>query len=106
MKIILISPSKTIEDEPRIATELFEHGLETLHLRKPSMRTKEMRAYLDAIPAHFHHRIIIHSHHNLVRKYALRGIHLTHEHHKKKIRLWFRLKFLKLRNPNLLVTTS
>jgi thiamine-phosphate pyrophosphorylase len=106
MKIIIISPSKTLENETKIVTELFEHGLETFHLRKPSMRTKEMRLYLDAIPSHFHNRIILHSHHNLTRKYSLKGIHLTRQHLKKKFRMWLRWKFLKMRNPNFYVTTS
>jgi thiamine-phosphate pyrophosphorylase len=106
MKIVVISPSKSVDNEPKIVTELFEHGLETFHLRKPSMRTKEMKNYITEIPAHFHNRIIIHSHHNLARKFNLKGIHLTRQHHKKRIRTWFRLRILKLRRPNLFITTS
>ena len=65
-----------------------------------------MREYIEGIPQHFHNRIIIHSHHNLARKYLLKGIHLTRQHHKHNIRLWFRLRFLKMKNLNLFVTTS
>jgi thiamine-phosphate pyrophosphorylase len=106
MKLIVISPSKTAELEPKQVTALFEHGLETFHLRKPSMRTKEMKAYLEAIPAHFHERIVIHSHHKLAAKYNLRGIHLTRQHQRQKIRTWIRLRLLRLRKPGLVVTTS
>ena len=106
MKIVVISPSKTVENETKIVTELFEHGLETFHLRKPSMNTKEMRLYIQDIPTHFHNRIIIHSHHNLARKFSLKGIHLTRQHQKRKIRMWLRLQYLKMRNPNMFVTTS
>ncbi len=106
MKLIVISPSKNSEHEPKKVTALFEHGLETFHLRKPSMRTKEMRNYLEEIPAHFHGRIVVHSHHKLAAKYDLRGVHLTRQHQKQKLRTWFRLRFLRLRKPGLIVTTS
>lgn len=106
MKLILISPSKTTDSETRIVTELFEHGLETYHLRKPTMRTKEMRQYLERIPAHFHNRIIIHSHHNLANRYPLKGVHLTRLHLKKKFSTWFRLKFLQLKRPDLTISTT
>lgn len=106
MKLIVISPSKTAEEETRIVTELFEHGLETFHLRKPDMRTREMRAYLEKIPAHFHNRIVIHTHHNLAGSFDLKGIHLTRVHLKKRFRTWFRLQMLRMKKPSLTVSTS
>jgi len=42
MKIIVISPSKTIANEAQVVTAFFENGLELFHLRKPFMSTKEM----------------------------------------------------------------
>lgn len=106
MKLFIISPSKTRENETRIVTELFEHGLETFHLRKPSMSTKEMRQYIRAIPAHFHNRIVIHSHHRLANEFGLKGIHLTRAHLKKRFTTWFRLRRLKFTNPGLTVSTT
>lgn len=106
MNIIVISPSKTTETETKIVTELFEHGLQTFHLRKPSMSTREMREYLDRIPAHFHDRIVIHSHHGLVKKYPLKGIHLTRQHLKRRFYSSLRLRFIKMRRPGIIVSTS
>lgn len=107
MKLIVISPSKkTAEEETRIVTELFEHGLETFHLRKPEMRTREMRAYLEKIPSHFHNRIVIHTHHNLAGSFDLKGIHLTRVHLKKRFRTWLRLQFLHMKKPSLTVSSS
>lgn len=106
MKIIVISPSKTSETETKMVTQLFEHGLEIFHLRKPSMSTNQMREYLESIPAHFHDRIVIHSHHGLAKKYNLKGIHLTREHIKRKFRTWFRLRTIKMRRPGIIITTS
>lgn len=106
MNIIVISPSKTPDNETRIVTELFEHGLQTFHLRKPSMTTKEMRQYIESIPAHFHNRIVIHSHHQLLKSFPLKGIHLTRQHLKRKFYSALRVRFLKMRRPGIIVTTS
>ncbi len=106
MNIIVMSASKSTENEIRLVTELFEHGLEIFHLRKPNISTREMMAYLDAVPNHFHNRIVIHSHHSLAKKYNLRGIHITKQHLKKKYLTAFRIRLLKIKKPALTVSTS
>ena len=95
MKLIVITSSKSIPDEPKLLTEMFEAGLPCLHMRKPRLSTKEMQALIEAIPAVFHNRIMLHSHHELALKYKLRGIHLSRVHLSKRLRYWwirFRLK--------------
>lgn len=106
MKIIVISPSKTIANEAQVVTAFFENGLELFHLRKPFMSTKEMAEYLEKIPTHFHNRIVIHSHHNLTKKFNLKGIHLTRKHLKRKFYTSIRLRLLKIRRPYLTISTS
>ena len=106
MKLIVISSSSSIENETKIITQLFEAGLETFHLRKLKFTTNEMKNFIQQIPKHFHNRIFIHSHHNLASAFNLGGIHLTSTHKKRKYRTWLFLKLLKLRNPNIKITTS
>jgi thiamine-phosphate pyrophosphorylase len=106
MKLIIISNSNTLENEVQLITKLFEAGLETFHIRKHKLSTKKMKEFIAAIPSHFHNRIIIHSHHNLARKFQLKGIHLTKTHKKRKWQTWFILKLIKLKNPNIILTTS
>jgi len=106
MKLIVISSSSPVENETLIVTKLFEAGLETFHLRKHKLSTKKTKEFINQIPKHFHNRIVIHSHHNLARKFNLKGIHLTKSHKKNKIHTWFSLKLLKLKNPNIIITTS
>src|ERR1044071_534752 len=105
MKLIIISNSGTLENEATIVTQLFEAGLETFHLRKHKLSTKKTKEFIQQIPVHFHDRIIIHSHHNLARTFNLKGIHLTKSHKRKKFRTWFMLKLIKLKNPNIIITT-
>ncbi|MBL7930429.1 MAG: thiamine phosphate synthase [Bacteroidia bacterium] len=97
MKLIVITPSKDVDDETTLVTKMFESGLSTLHLRKPKHSTNQMAAYIREIPAHFHNRIIIHSHHDLAYKFDLKGIHLSKIHLSKKWKYWFVRLRLKMR---------
>lgn len=106
MKLIVISPSKNIERETEIVQSLFEHGLNTFHLRKPRMSTKEMRQYIESFPKHFHSRIVIHSHHQLASRYSLRGIHITRHHQKRRFRLRLRLQWMRLQRRPFTLSSS
>lgn len=106
MKLIVISSSNHVEDEVKIVTQLFEAGLETFHIRKHKLSTGKMRDFIKSFPNHFHNRIVIHSHHKLAGKFNLKGIHLTKTHKKRKWRTWFILKMIKLKNPDIILSTS
>jgi len=97
MKLVVITPSKDVEDEQTLVTKMFESGLKTLHLRKPKYSTNQMAEYLKEIPAHFHNRIVIHSHHNLALKFTLKGIHLSKNHLSTKWKYWLTRTRLKLK---------
>lgn len=106
MEIVLITSSKKDDQEPELITKLFEAGLTTLHLRKPMFSTKHMSAYLDAIPEPFRKRIIIHSHHDLIFKYDLKGIHFTEVHLERKFKKWWFLRKLKASGKKITMTRS
>lgn len=97
MKLIVITPSKDVQDEQTLITKMFESGLTTLHLRKPKHSTNQMAAYIKEIPAHFHNRIVIHSHHKLALKFNLKGIHLSKNHLSKSWKYWLTRLRLKLK---------
>lgn len=107
MKLVLLSPSKTAEDEPELVTSFFEQGLEYYHLRKPDFRTARMSNYIHQIPKKYWPRIIIHSNYFLALKHNLGGIHIG-KREKKKSMLLTRVKmfYYKLRKKNLMITTS
>lgn len=106
MKLVVITQSQTSDNEIASIIQMFEAGLETLHVRKNRLSTKELDDYLKQIPAHFHKRIIIHSHHRLALKYDLKGFHFTSTHLKKKIHLWWNTKMIYLRKPHLIKSIS
>jgi len=89
MRLIVITPSTDVPDEPTLVTKMFESGLTTLHLRKPKYSTNQMMEYIKEIPVHFHNRIVIHSHHSLAIKFTLKGIHLSKTHLSKHWKYWY-----------------
>lgn len=106
MKLVVITDNKRIDNEIASIIQMFEAGLETLHVRKNRFSTKELDEYIAEIPKHFHNRIIIHSHHKLALKYNLKGFHFTSTHFKRKIRLWLNTKLIYLRKPSLIKSIS
>lgn len=106
MKLILISSSTLLENEAQTITQLFEAGLESFHLRKPKSSSAKIKALLKEIPSHFHNRIVLHTHHKLARKFNVKGLHITKSHKRRKIKTWFNIRFIQLRRPKILLTTS
>ncbi len=54
-------------------------GLEILHLRKPGFTAVQMERILIGIERRYLIRIMMHTHHELVAKYGLRGCHFSTE---------------------------
>lgn len=77
MKLIVISYPENIPGEHDLLTSLFTEGLELFHLRKPNFTKNQLKEYIKLIPAKFHKNIIIHSHHELINDYKLKGLHFN-----------------------------
>src|SRR5207253_11326758 len=106
MEIYIVTSSHKNESEPALVAKMFEAGLKTLHLRKPKFSTRQMSEYIEAIPKEFHDRIIVHSHHNLVFKYDLKGVHFTSIHLNRKLKKWWFARKLKLKNRKIVQTRA
>ncbi len=107
MKLVLLSPSKTTEDEPLLVSSFFESGLDLYHLRKPDFSLNQMSNYIHQIPKKFWPRIVIHSNYKLALKHNLGGIHIG-KRQKKKNSFITRIKifYYKLRKKTMIVSTS
>ena len=106
MKLLIISPSESTDTEHIIIRNMIDKGITSLHIRKPHMSTEGLKKYLDSFPEEYHTKMIIHAHHNLLRNFNLKGIHLTKTHRKKKYRLWAQRQLFRLMRKKLLKTTS
>lgn len=77
MKLIVITTPYFFEGESQIISQLFQEGMERLHLRKPQGNMDELRMLLEAIPSEYHSRIVLHDHFELAIEFQLAGIHLN-----------------------------
>ena len=70
-----------IENEANYINQLFEAGLDLLHLRKPDSCIADCERLLQEINPHWYPRIVVHDHFSLCWKYHLHGIHLNRRNH-------------------------
>lgn len=90
MKIIIESPFQLkYENETEILTELFKRGLKTYHLDKTFFTLKTMTDFVKSIPVIYHNRIILHSHHTLIRKFNFGGLHYSRKTTEPGIKNWW-----------------
>ena len=81
MKWIVITMPDFIENEANYINQLFEAGLDLLHLRKPDSRIEDCERLLQEINPKWYPRIVVHDHFSLCQKYHLHGIHLNSRNH-------------------------
>lgn len=106
MEVIAITSSTIRDNESKRYVELFELGLETLHIRKPKCSTKDISSLISEIPRQYRNRVVIHGHYKLAIKFGLKGVHMKRRHRSSSFKNnWNRLK-LKFRNRNLIFTTT
>jgi len=77
--IVLIAPETDIPNEIELLTKLFEEGLDYYHLRKPQKNKEEFCMFLNQIDSKYHSQIIVHTFHELINDYNLKGIHFEEQ---------------------------
>jgi thiamine-phosphate pyrophosphorylase len=79
-ELVVISGPAMLAGEAVLIQQLFEEGLEYFHLRKPDADEQAVRALIEAIPAVYHDRIVMHGFFHLMSAYNLRRWHFREEH--------------------------
>ncbi len=72
---ILISGASIRDGEASLLVDLFEIGLQRLHLRKPDCQPSQVAGLLNKIPQAYHNRIVIHRFPELLKDFTLAGYH-------------------------------
>ena len=81
MKWIVITMPDFIENEANYINQLFEAGLDLLHLRKPESCIDDCERLLQEINPKWYPGIVVYDHFSLCQKYHLHGIHLNSRNH-------------------------
>jgi len=77
--IIVLTSEQVLTQEADKINQLFNHGLEILHLRKPSFDIEDYRNLLRKIDKKYYRRIMLHQYHELCEEFTLRGVHLQEQ---------------------------
>ncbi|MDR3261735.1 MAG: thiamine phosphate synthase [Tannerella sp.] len=77
MKLICITSETVFGEEATVLNALFEAGMPTLHLRKPSATKDALKDLLSRVKDEYHSRIVLHDYFDLVQCFPLKGVHLN-----------------------------
>ena len=80
MKLIVMTKPTFFVEEDKILTNLFEEGLENLHLYKPGASPMYSERLLTLLGEGYHSKITVHGHFYLKEEYRLKGIHIDDAH--------------------------
>ena len=80
MKLIVMTRPTFFVEEDKILANLFEEGLENLHLYKPGASPMYSERLLTLLGEDYHSKITVHGHFYLKEEYRLRGIHIDDAH--------------------------
>ena len=73
--IIVISPEELVQNETEIINQLFQEGLDLLHIRKPFIVQNEMKDFIQKIDSKFHSQVVLHSHYDLAENFNISRFH-------------------------------
>ncbi len=76
MKLIVMTKPTFFVEEDKILANLFEEGLENLHLYKPGAAPMYSERLLTLLGEDYNRKISVHGHYYLKEEYNLRGIHI------------------------------
>jgi thiamine-phosphate pyrophosphorylase len=76
MKLVVMTKPTFFVEEDKILANLFEEGLENLHLYKPGASPMYSERLLTLLGETYHSKITVHGHFYLKEEYHLRGIHI------------------------------
>jgi len=74
--IIVITPENIIANEAEVINELFQEGLDLLHIRKPFINNEELKLFLAQIKSSYHSQLALHSHYELGKEYGISRFHI------------------------------
>lgn len=73
--ILVITPEVSVQHEAEIINQLFQEGLDLLHIRKPMFIREEMKSFLDTIDEKFYAQLVLHGFYDMGNEYPVFRFH-------------------------------
>ncbi|WP_288097242.1 thiamine phosphate synthase [Hydrotalea sp.] len=77
MDLIVITPPENTSNETEMIHQMFQLGLQRLHIRKPNASIEDYHKFIEKIDPSFYPRISIHAHPELIKSFTSIGYHCT-----------------------------
>lgn len=87
MKSIIITNPISLPDEIPIINQLFDNGLELLHLRKPGYSEADYHSFVSCIHSYYRNRCVLHQFHLTAQEFGINRLHFS-EKKRKEITDW------------------
>lgn len=81
--ILVITPENIVPNESEIINQMFQDGLDLLHIRKPFISKEEMTAFINSIDESFYGQLVLHGHYDLGKSYGISRFHFREEDRKE-----------------------
>lgn len=79
MQPIILSNPVSLPNEINRINQLFDDGLELLHLRKPAYTEQEYRSLIENIKSDFHKRLVLHQLHSIAEEFSIHRLHFSEQ---------------------------
>lgn len=73
--ILVITPETMIQNETEIINQMFQEGLDLLHIRKPKISREEMKNFLYRIDGEFYPQLVLHGYGDLGKDHHISRLH-------------------------------
>jgi thiamine-phosphate pyrophosphorylase len=87
MELILISYPDFFKGETEIVSSLLDQFDFTFHLRKPGAEIEGLAGFMQKIPAHLYHKIVVSNSIEVLEKFNVKGIHFSTANRNQQIDL-------------------
>ncbi|WP_241330457.1 thiamine phosphate synthase [Chryseobacterium arthrosphaerae] len=74
--ILVITPEIMIPNETEIINQMFQKGLDLLHIRKPHTTRQELSGFISEVDLSFRSRLVLHTHYELGEDYGIARFHV------------------------------
>lgn len=83
--ILVITSELIIPNESDMINQMFQEGLDLLHIRKPGISLNEMTELITQIDEAFHSQLVLHTHYGLGKEYNISRLHFREIDRKEEI---------------------
>lgn len=80
MKIVVYTLPYAVTHEAEKINQLFDSGLEELHVRKPGYSADDLYSLISGVRREYHRKIVLHQQFGLISKFDLKGVHLPKDY--------------------------